>query len=386
MTTGTIKKVVADRGFGFITAEDAKEYFFHRNCARLLARLRPPQRRREGRVRDRAEPQGPARDPGAVRLATAAARPIGPLPTRTGVAVLERSPAPLSLSPDPPRLVRGIPDRRTPWRGSPERSYLIVRTAFVSTYPPRRCGIATFTHDLAAATGGREVVALHPPEQERRTRSKSTIASDATCVPTTCRPRAPSIGCVDVVSIQHEYGIWGGEDGEYVLDFVRSLRIPAVATLHTVLRDPTTAPARRPDRTGRPHGGHGRHVAIGGGPADERVRRRCPSPRHHPARRAGPPARRSRVDQGRIGTRGPRRDPQLRPAGPGQGLRPRPRSPSRGRRGTPDRLLRHRGGHPPRSPSDRGRSLSRPARRPDRSAWGWATTSGSSIASWAGWS
>ena len=32
MTTGTIKKVVADRGFGFITADDAKEYFFHRNA------------------------------------------------------------------------------------------------------------------------------------------------------------------------------------------------------------------------------------------------------------------------------------------------------------------------------------------------------------------
>ena len=45
--------------------------------------------------------------------------------------------------------------------------------------------------------------------------------------------------CVDVVSIQHEYGIWGGDDGAYVIDFVRSLRIPVVATLHTVLRDPT---------------------------------------------------------------------------------------------------------------------------------------------------
>lgn len=45
--------------------------------------------------------------------------------------------------------------------------------------------------------------------------------------------------CVDVVSIQHEYGIWGGEDGEYVLEFVRGLRVPAVATLHTILRDPT---------------------------------------------------------------------------------------------------------------------------------------------------
>jgi glycosyltransferase involved in cell wall biosynthesis len=45
--------------------------------------------------------------------------------------------------------------------------------------------------------------------------------------------------CVDVVSIQHEYGIWGGEDGAHVIDFVRALRVPSVATLHTVLRDPT---------------------------------------------------------------------------------------------------------------------------------------------------
>lgn len=44
---------------------------------------------------------------------------------------------------------------------------------------------------------------------------------------------------VDVVSIQHEYGIWGGEDGELVLDFVGALRVPSVATLHTVLRAPS---------------------------------------------------------------------------------------------------------------------------------------------------
>ena len=49
---------------------------------------------------------------------------------------------------------------------------------------------------------------------------------------------------VDVVSIQHEYGIWGGEDGAYVLDFVRALRQPAVATLHTVLRHPSPSQRR----------------------------------------------------------------------------------------------------------------------------------------------
>ena len=42
------------------------------------------------------------------------------------------------------------------------------------------------------------------------------------------------------MSIQHEYGIWGGEDGERVIDFVGALGVPVVATLHTVLREPTT--------------------------------------------------------------------------------------------------------------------------------------------------
>lgn len=42
-----------------------------------------------------------------------------------------------------------------------------------------------------------------------------------------------------MVSIQHDYGIWGGDDGEYVLDFVRDLEVPAVATLHTVLTTPS---------------------------------------------------------------------------------------------------------------------------------------------------
>ncbi len=45
--------------------------------------------------------------------------------------------------------------------------------------------------------------------------------------------------CVEVASIQHEFGIWGGQDGSHVLDFARALDVPAVATLHTVMRDPT---------------------------------------------------------------------------------------------------------------------------------------------------
>jgi glycosyltransferase involved in cell wall biosynthesis len=115
----------------------------------------------------------------------------------------------------------------------------IVRTAFVSTYPPRRCGIATFTSDLGRVAGDREIVALHASEQpspyplEVHHRIRRDQASDYPLV-------ARSLSdCVDVVSVQHEYGIWGGDDGESILDFVDALEVPAVATLHTVLRDPT---------------------------------------------------------------------------------------------------------------------------------------------------
>ncbi|MBP1705430.1 MAG: glycosyl transferase group 1 [Chloroflexi bacterium] len=115
----------------------------------------------------------------------------------------------------------------------------------MSTYAPRRCGIATFTQDLASAVGAREIVALHPVDEpgpypiEVRHRIRRDVLADYHRV-----GRALDEGRVDVVSIQHEYGIWGGDDGGYVVDFARALRTPAVATLHTVLRHPTRAQRR----------------------------------------------------------------------------------------------------------------------------------------------
>ena len=116
----------------------------------------------------------------------------------------------------------------------------LIRTAFVSTYPPRRCGIATFTHDLAAVAGWHEIVALSPPDHQspypaevhhRIRRDEAGDYARVACALKDCG--------IDVVSIQHEYGIWGGADGEHVLEFIHALDIPAVATLHTVLRHPT---------------------------------------------------------------------------------------------------------------------------------------------------
>jgi len=110
---------------------------------------------------------------------------------------------------------------------------------FASSYPPRHCGIATFTQALSSATGEREIVALHgpganslyPPEVHHRIRRDEP--GDYV------RTGRDLSRCADVVSVQHGFDIWGGVDGAAVLDFVRALDAPVVATLHTVPGHPT---------------------------------------------------------------------------------------------------------------------------------------------------
>ncbi len=102
-----------------------------------------------------------------------------------------------------------------------------------------------FTSDLAAAVGDREIVALQPPDKPGfyPVEVSRRIARD---VPEDYLSAARWIDSrqFDVVSLQHEYDIWGGQDGAYVLDFVQALRTPVVATLHTVLQNPTPSQRR----------------------------------------------------------------------------------------------------------------------------------------------
>jgi glycosyltransferase involved in cell wall biosynthesis len=121
----------------------------------------------------------------------------------------------------------------------------VPRIALVSTYPPRRCGIATFTADLGRALGDHEIVALHGPSEPSVT-NRPVHHIIRTDVRSDYARAARALGdCgVSVVSVQHEYGIWGANDGEGVLDFLAALSVPAVATLHTVLRHPTPGQRR----------------------------------------------------------------------------------------------------------------------------------------------
>jgi glycosyltransferase involved in cell wall biosynthesis len=87
--------------------------------------------------------------------------------------------------------------------------------------------------------GSREIAALHPPEQaapypiEVHHRIRRDEHADY------AHTALALNDCVEVVSIQFGNGTWGGEDGAYVLDFLRALRVPAVATLHAVPGAPT---------------------------------------------------------------------------------------------------------------------------------------------------
>jgi len=121
-----------------------------------------------------------------------------------------------------------------------------VRTAIVSTYPPRACGIGTFAADVRATLLGvpgierAELVAvINEPSSPQRRGLLGTIAQ---AVRGDYVRTARMLGRLDldVVLLQHEYGIFGGRDGDYVLSLARNLSQPLVVTLHTVLSSPTS--------------------------------------------------------------------------------------------------------------------------------------------------
>ena len=127
----------------------------------------------------------------------------------------------------------------------PQRSVLPNRIAVVGNYLPRRCGIATFTADLCDALhaeyGATELLALPVndteegyayPARVRFELSEDNLAS--------YRQAADFLNFsnIDLVCLQHEYGIFGGPAGAHILELLRRLRMPFATTLHTVLREP----------------------------------------------------------------------------------------------------------------------------------------------------
>ena len=125
------------------------------------------------------------------------------------------------------------------------------RLAFIGNSLPRRCGIATFTTDLQQAMGMTLpmmqscIVAMN--DRGRTYDYPPTVRLQINDGELRDYERAAetlNAGRCEVVSLQHEFGIFGGEAGEHILALASRLAMPLVTTLHTVLSQPTSAQRR----------------------------------------------------------------------------------------------------------------------------------------------
>lgn len=137
---------------------------------------------------------------------------------------------------------RGVSALRPQWCS---KSSFPSRIAVIGNYLPRQCGIATFTTDLCGALsaeyGTARLLALpvndtesgyHYPERVRWSLQQDDLTSYQEAA------EFLNFNNIDMVCLQHEYGIFGGLAGSHILHLLRALKMPVVTTLHTVLREP----------------------------------------------------------------------------------------------------------------------------------------------------
>jgi len=122
-----------------------------------------------------------------------------------------------------------------------------LRVGLVGTYPPTRCGIATFTASLAAAltdAGCRIGVVACVESGDAVPRPADVVAHLVAGSREARRSAVAALGRFDVALVQHEFGIYGGDAGSEVVDLLGELTVPSIVVLHTVLRHPTDAERR----------------------------------------------------------------------------------------------------------------------------------------------
>ena len=134
----------------------------------------------------------------------------------------------------------------------PANSSDVVHIAVISTFPPRRCGIATYSRDLCATLGqlpgmAVRVAAIDEPGAERSYPHQVVWRVNDQDASGYLRLADELADWAHVVLIQHEYGLFGGAAGDSILQLLEAASIPMVTTLHTVLSRPEPAIRRVTD-------------------------------------------------------------------------------------------------------------------------------------------
>ena len=121
----------------------------------------------------------------------------------------------------------------------------VPRILFMGSFPPRECGIATFTRDVvdsfdSAFHTSSEIIAIDEPGGELRLYGPKVAARLQEENRESYLDIAAMVNAhpAEVLNIQHEYGLFGGERGEWLIDTLRAIEKPVVLTLHTVLPEP----------------------------------------------------------------------------------------------------------------------------------------------------
>lgn len=127
----------------------------------------------------------------------------------------------------------------------------IKKVAFVGNYSPRQCGIATFTTDLcesfSAINPGVQCFAIPITDTEEGYKYPERVRFEIIEKDLETYKAAAdylNINDVDIVCLQHEYGIFGGTAGSYVLSLLRNQKMPLITTLHTILKTPNVEQRR----------------------------------------------------------------------------------------------------------------------------------------------
>jgi glycosyltransferase involved in cell wall biosynthesis len=113
--------------------------------------------------------------------------------------------------------------------------------ALLSTYPPTQCGLATFSADLFAhlPAPGDSVAVVRVLDKPLASRTDEVVHDLVNGSAVSTAAAVEVLNSFDVVIVQHEYGIYGGPDGQDIIGVLEALRVPSIVVLHTVLARPT---------------------------------------------------------------------------------------------------------------------------------------------------